>query len=240
MTLSSDNPFDGVLVIDKPEGPSSHDIVACVRRVTGIRKVGHLGTLDPAASGVLPLALGAATKRAAELAGQEKVYEFTLVLGNTTETDDDAGMQTGSAEVTPAMIERLPGLLPEFTGTILQRPPAFSAVKVRGMRAYERARLGQAVEVKPREVTIESLHIIEEAPPRIRMRMECRSGTYVRSLCRDLGVALGCGGHASRIRRLQSGAFRIEQAVELREFLSAPEAWRRSVVNLETLLKPAG
>lgn len=242
MTPSRDNPFDGVLVIDKPEGPSSHDIVACVRRVTKIRKVGHLGTLDPSASGVLPLALGAATKRAAALAGHQKVYEFTLVLGSVTETDDDAGAQIAVAEVTPAMLEELPRLLSAFTGTILQQPPAYSAVKVQGRRAYELARDGQAVKVKPRPVTIDALHIIDggEADSRIRMRMECRSGTYVRSLCRDLGAALGCGGHASRIRRLRSGAFWIEQALPLQEFLIAPEAWRRSAISLEMLEKTMG
>ncbi len=239
MILSPENPFDGVLVIDKPEGPSSHDICACARRITKIRKVGHLGTLDPAASGVLPLALGAATRRAAELAGHRKVYEFTLVLGSATDTDDAAGVQTASAAVTPEMLERLPQILGQFTGTILQRPPAYSAVKVQGRRAYQLARQGEDVEVEPRPVTIDALHIIDEgeAPSRLRMRMECRTGTYVRSLCRDLGAVLGCGGHASGIRRLQSGAFRIEQAVTLQEFLASPEAWRRSAMDLETILK---
>jgi tRNA pseudouridine55 synthase len=221
---------DGVLVIDKPVGPTSHDIVAAVKRLTGACKVGHLGTLDPAASGVLPLVLNGATKFAAELAGTDKIYEFTLVLGRATDTDDDAGEAISEALAPAALLHQLKAVLPRFTGQILQRPPRYSAVKVKGRKAYEVARGGGSIELEPRTVIVDALDIQEAAWPEVRMRLTCRSGTYVRSLCRDLGETLGCGGHAKAIRRLRSGPYTLDMAVEMEALRQHPGLWREKLL----------
>jgi tRNA pseudouridine55 synthase len=229
-SFSNDLAPDGVLVIDKPAGPTSHDIVAMVRRLTGARKVGHLGTLDPAASGVLPLVLNGATKLAATLAGVEKVYEFTLVLGRATDTDDDAGRAIAEGPAPEAFFAELQALLPQFTGSILQRPPRYSAIKVGGERAYRLAREKGDVPLEPRPVTIDALEILRNDWPEVRMRLACRSGTYVRSLCRDLGEALSCGGHAKTIRRLQSGPYTLDMAVTMEALGSESGLWRQQLI----------
>ncbi|MFH0798617.1 MAG: tRNA pseudouridine(55) synthase TruB [Pseudomonadota bacterium] len=221
---------DGVLVIDKPAGPTSHDIVQQVKRITGARKVGHLGTLDPAATGVLPLVINGATKRAQQLSGTEKIYEFTLKLGARTDTDDDAGQVVARGLLPPDALERLNELLPRFIGRILQRPPDYSAIKVGGLRAYDAARKGNALSLEPRFVEINSLSIISSDGADVRMRLECRTGTYVRSLARDIGEALGSLGHASRIRRLRSGPYIIDEAVTMAELIDCPETWRRKLL----------
>jgi tRNA pseudouridine55 synthase len=228
---SCHNGIDGVLVIDKPAGPTSHDVVALVKRLTGARKVGHLGTLDPAASGVLPLVLNGATKLASKLAGTEKVYEFTLFLGLSTDTDDDAGKVIAEAPAPAELLGRLEALLPTFVGTIPQRPPRYSAIKVGGRRSYKVARQGGEPELELRAVAIDELEILESHWPEVRMRLACRSGTYVRSLCRDLGEALGCGGHAKAIRRLQSGPYTLEVAVGLDALRrDDPGLWRERLI----------
>lgn len=233
---SLDSSCDGILVVDKPVGPSSHDIVALVKRLTGARKVGHLGTLDPAASGVLPLVLNGATKLASQLAGDEKVYEFTLVLGRSTDTDDDAGRVISEAPAPAEIVDRLRALLPTFTGTILQRPPRYSAIKVGGERAYRLARKTGDVVLEPRLVSIDALEILGDDGPEVRMRLVCRSGTYVRSLCRDLGEALGCGGHAKAIRRLKSGSYTLGMAVTVEALGADPGLWRR---HLQPVFSPS-
>ena len=219
--------ISGVLVIDKPAGPTSHDIVTIVKRLIGARKVGHLGTLDPAASGVLPLAINDATKRAAELAGIEKVYDFTLILGFSTETDDDTGEVIKESKVPADVLERIEAVLPKFTGRIMQRPPNYSAVKVEGRRAYQLARRGAKFELPPRPVDIHAIEIVGASLPEVRIRLSCRSGTYVRSLCRDLGEEIGCGGHASGIRRLRSGPYKIEDALGLEVLREDRSVWKK-------------
>lgn len=220
--MSDRRQIDGVLVIDKPAGPTSHDVVQIVRRIIGARKVGHLGTLDPAATGVLPLVINGATKRAKELAGDEKIYEFTLKLGVRTDTDDGTGRVIAQGAVPPDFIEKLEAVIPRFIGIIMQRPPAYSAIKIGGRKAYEMARLGQGVDIEPRPVQIDSLTILNSDGSDVRMRIECRSGTYVRSLARDLGAALGCFGHAGGIRRLRSGRYHIEDAIAPQELAGNP------------------
>jgi len=224
--------MDGILVIDKPAGPTSHDVVSRVKRLIGARRVGHLGTLDPSASGVLPLAIDGATRRAGELAGHEKVYEFTLRLGLTTDTDDDQGRVTTEQPVPADAGERLRAVLPEFTGRIMQRPPRYSAVKVAGRRAYELARLGVEFELVPRPVTVERVEILGERLPEVRLRIACGPGTYVRSLCRDIGRRLGMGGCAREIRRLRSGHYTIDDAVTLEELERDPKLWEERLISL--------
>lgn len=224
--------MDGILVIDKPAGPTSHDVVSTVKRLIGAKKVGHLGTLDPEASGVLPLAINGATKSAGILAGTEKVYEFTLRLGKTTDTDDDAGTTTAEAALPTDAVERLDGVLASFTGNIMQRPPRYSAVKVRGRRAYELARKKVDFEIDPRPVRVDSIEVLEVALPEVRMRVACNSGTYVRSLCRDIGEAIGCGGCAREIRRLRSGPYIIDKALHLEELSADPGSWENSLIPL--------
>jgi len=224
--------MDGVLVIDKPAGPTSHDVVSIVKRLTGAMKVGHLGTLDPEASGVLPLAINGATRSAGLLAGTEKVYEFTLVLGRQTETDDDVGATLSEMAVPKDAADRLEVVLEGFTGNIMQRPPKYSAVKVRGRRAYELARKNVDFEIDPRPVRVDSIEVLGVALPEVRMRVACNSGTYVRSLCRDIGEALGYGGCARSIRRLKSGPYIIDDALRLEELEARPGNWEESLIPL--------
>lgn len=224
--------MDGVLIIDKPAGPTSHDVVSIVKRLTGAKKVGHLGTLDPEASGVLPLAIDGATKRAGLLAGTEKVYEFTLRLGRTTDTDDDTGTVTAEKTVPKDAGEKLRSVLDQFTGNIMQRPPKYSAVKVNGRRAYDLARKGTEFELDPRPVRVDSIEVLDVALPEVRMRVACNSGTYVRSLCRDIGEAIGCSGCAKDIRRLKSGPYIIDKAVHLEELKADSEGWEDSLIPL--------
>ncbi len=224
--------MDGILVIDKPAGPTSHDIVSIVKRLIGARRVGHLGTLDPSASGVLPLAIDGATRRAGGLADHDKVYEFTLMLGLATDTDDDQGRVTTEQPVPADAGERLRAVLPEFTGRIMQSPPRYSAVKVAGRRAYELARLGFDFELEPRPVEISSIEVLEERLPEVRLRLACGSGTYVRSLCRDIGQRLGTGGCARGIRRLRSGPYTIDDAVTLEVLARDPSHWEERLISL--------
>lgn len=228
----------GVLVIDKPAGPTSHDVVQRVRHLLRVKKVGHLGTLDPAATGVLPLVVGDATRCARELAGSGKVYEFTLRLGARTETDDAAGKVVATAPVPSDPVACLQRAIPSFVGEIFQRPPDYSAIKVAGRRAYRMARSGGRPELALRPVRIERLEILGEDGEGIRMRLACRAGTYVRALARDLGEGIGTLGHASGIRRLRSGRFTIEQALTLEEAEADARRAQAAVIPVEALLAP--
>lgn len=215
--------MDGILVIDKPAGPTSHDVVQMVKRAIGARKVGHAGTLDPAATGVLTLCIDGATKKAGELTGGEKIYEFTLVLGTQTDTDDDTGKPLHERIVEDKHCEQLKVILEKYIGSIEQVPPAYSAVKRNGVRSYKRARKGGEVSLEPRKVVIHDLTILNKDENRIRMRVRCEKGTYVRALCRDIGRDLGCGGHAADIRRIRNGKFSIDEAIRLED---VPARWR--------------
>jgi tRNA pseudouridine55 synthase len=207
----------GVLNINKPAGMTSHDVVDVVRKIVGVKRVGHTGTLDPQATGVLPLCVGRATRIAQYLTQADKEYLMTLRLGITTDTLDAAGRETGRVE--PVQVERadLEAVLPRFTGEILQTPPLFSAKKFRGERMYRLARRGQAVERQPVPVRVHSLELLEFASPFARLRTVCSKGTYARSLCDDIGRALGCGGHLHQLTRTRSGRFGMESAITLQE-----------------------
>ena len=204
----------GVLNLFKPAGMTSHDVVDAVRRILGVQRVGHTGTLDPQATGVLPICVGRATRIAQYLTQADKEYVMTLRLGITTDTLDAAGKETGRAEVQVTRAD-LEAVLPRFQGEIEQVPPLYSAKKVQGERLYRLARRGQVVERQPVRVRIHSLEILDFAPPLVKLRTVCSKGTYARSLCDDLGRALGCGGHLQDLVRTRSGRFTLEGIVTL-------------------------
>lgn len=221
----------GLLVVDKPVGPTSHDVVARARKGTGIRKVGHTGTLDPLASGVLVLCLGPATRLSEFLIASDKEYRAVVRFGSTTDTYDSEGSPLETTGRSPST-EKLQEALVEFEGKQEQTPPRYSAVKVAGKRAYQLARAGQAVEIKPRTVEIHSLEVLRYSPPDLELHVRCSSGTYLRSLAHDLGQAVGTGAFLADLRRTRAGRFRVEQAVALealeKEFQSGD--WRSLLI----------
>lgn len=208
--------MSGVLVLDKPEGITSHDAVDRVRKALGTRKVGHLGTLDPAATGVLPLVLGPATRLARYLPTSPKEYEGAIVLGQETTTDDATGdvLESHPVRVTRDQVLEAMSML---RGPLLQTPPAFSAKKLGGVRAYKLARTGRPVLPHPVEVTVREFSLVGFDTPRIGFRVTCSAGTYIRSLARDLGRRLGTGAHLASLRRTRAGVFRIDDARPLDE-----------------------
>lgn len=207
--------ISGWIVVDKPAGLTSNAVVGKVRFAFQAKKAGHAGTLDPAATGVLALALGEATKTVPYVMDAEKTYDFTVRLGIATNTDDAEGEVIATSEIRPetAVIETA---LAAFRGDIMQVPPAFSAVKIDGERAYAKARAGDAVEIAPRPLHVAELTILDRPDPdHVTLRMVCGKGGYVRSIARDLGQALGCLGHVTTLRRTASGPFSTEGAVPL-------------------------
>ncbi|GAA1101503.1 tRNA pseudouridine(55) synthase TruB [Nocardiopsis composta] len=223
---------DGVVVVDKPADWTSHDVVARVRRLAGTRKVGHAGTLDPMATGVLVLGLGKGTRLLGHLTLTEKAYEGTIRLGATTDTDDAQGTETGRTDASGVEDAALRAGAAALTGEIEQIPPQVSAIKVNGKRAYKSAREGEAVELKARPVTVSEFTVLdirrEGQTVDADVRVTCSSGTYIRALARDLGVALGVGGHLTALRRTRVGPYGIDQAATLErlaeEFTALPLA----------------
>lgn len=201
----------------KPAGPTSHDVVDIVRRALDEQRVGHLGTLDPFAKGLLVLVVGRATRLAPFAADWPKTYEGVIRLGVTTDTDDLTGAVVATAPWTAITPGQLADVIGSFRGAYDQRPPAYSAVKIEGERAYRRARRGEVVNPEPRPVEIRELEIVEAAVPDLRFRATVSAGTYVRSLARDIGAKLGCGAHLTALRRTAVGPLRLADAV-------APEA----------------
>jgi tRNA pseudouridine55 synthase len=239
----------GLLNVCKPRGFTSHDVVAVVRRTLGTRRVGHAGTLDPLAEGVLPVCVGRYTRLVDLIGDTEKGYYAELELGARTTTDDAEGEVVEHRPVPGRTAERLDADLDRFRGEILQVPPAFSAIKVAGRRAYDLARRGDAPELKARPVTIHRLEVVSWALPRLTLLVACSKGTYIRSLARDLGEVLGCGAHLTRLVRLWVGSFGLETAVSLDEIAAAsasghPESVVRSaddaLASLPALLAPLG
>ncbi len=232
------NEVNGWLVFDKPVGMTSTHAVSRLKQLFNAKKTGHAGTLDPLASGLLPIAFGEATKTVPFIQDGEKAYRFKVQWGAQTETDDTEGavMRTSDRRPDRATLE---ALLPRFTGTIMQRPPAYSAIKVNGERAYDRARDGETVDLPPRPVTIHSLLMTSFAPDEAVFEARCTKGTYVRAIARDLGEALGCFGHVTALRRTQVGPMGEAQAVDLKTLEADgadPHAFLQSVeAGLETL-----
>ena len=205
----------GLLVIDKPEGITSFGVVKKVRFALGIKKAGHTGTLDPLATGVLPVCLGEATKIAGLLLAEDKAYEAEALLGRQTDTLDITGQVTARGDPSGVTLQAVEAALARLTGEQEQVPPAYSAVKVEGRRAHQLAREGKAPELKARRITVHELELLAFEPPRVRFRVACSKGTYVRTLIQDLGDLLGCGACMSALRRTASGAFTLDQAVPL-------------------------
>jgi len=226
------NVVSGVLVVDKPVGLTSHDVVQIIRRGTGIRRAGHTGTLDPRASGVLVVLIGPAVRLSEYVSASDKRYQATIRLGSSTDTYDSEGIITGSAAWDGISEEHFNETLQKFVGEIEQVPPPYSAVKVKGRKAYEVARQGEELDLAPRKIQVYSLEVLEWAPPEVVIDVYCSSGTYVRSLANDLGEALGCGAHLIGLRRTKSGRFTLRDAVPLRRLQEAFDTgdWYRSLI----------
>lgn len=226
------NVVSGVLVVDKPVGLTSHDVVQVIRRGTGIRRAGHTGTLDPRASGVLVILIGPAVRLSEYVSASDKRYQATIRLGSTTDTFDAEGRITSTAPVENITEEQFEEILEQFVGEIEQVPPPYSAIKVQGRKAYEMAREGEEVNLEPRIIQVYSLELLEWSPPEVVIDVFCSSGTYVRSLANDLGKALGVGAHLIGLRRTKSGRFTLRDAVPLRRLQEAFTAgnWYRNLI----------
>ena len=209
--------MNGILLIDKPAGPTSHDVVDIIRRRFKIKKVGHAGTLDPAATGLLVILIGTATKASGRLLNGDKEYEVICLLGTRTDTDDTAGKIESSQDNIAVSRRQVEQALEGFRGQIRQNVPRYSAVKVNGKKLYELARQGRQFSLPEKEVTVYELQIMKFNLPNVHLKIKCSKGTYVRSLCRDLGEFLGCGGCAAGLRRTRSEPFSVEDAVKLDE-----------------------
>lgn len=216
--------MDGVIVVDKPSGWTSHDVVGKMRRLAGTRRIGHLGTLDPMATGVLPLVVDRATRLARFFTKADKVYEAEVRFGFATTTYDADGEPMGTPVEPAVSIAELERVFSAFRGTFSQTPPPVSAKKIDGVPAYKLARKGRTVELAPVEVSIEELTVQSFDGARARILVRCSGGTYVRSLAHDAGAALGCGAHLSALRRLRSGMFGIEQALTIDALAGLAEA----------------
>jgi tRNA pseudouridine55 synthase len=216
------NAISGILVVDKPVGMTSHDVVQIIRSGTGIRRAGHTGTLDPRASGVLVILIGPAVRLSEFVSASDKRYQAILRLGSTTDTYDAEGRFTRQSSA-PVDIseEKFEEALKQFIGEIEQTPPPFSAVKMHGRKAYEMARQGEEVDLTPRKIQVYHLEVLEWAPPEVVIDVHCSSGTYVRSLANDMGNVLGCGAYLIGLRRTKSGRFSLRDAVPLRKLQDA-------------------
>lgn len=214
--------MNGIVIVDKPQGWTSQDVTARLRRVFETRRIGHGGTLDPMATGVLPVFVGRATRGVEFFEHAEKTYEALLLPGVVTDTEDVTGtvLERHPAALTEAAVE---AVLPRFRGEILQIPPMYSALKVNGQKLCDLARKGQTVERKPRPVTIHELAFLGFQDDCLRLRVRCSKGTYIRTLCKDLGEALGCGGCMAQLRRVSAGSYTIGQAVPLETLLESAD-----------------
>ena len=222
--------MNGIVIIDKPAGWTSQDVTARLRRVFGTRRIGHGGTLDPMATGVLPVFVGRATRGVEFFEHAEKTYETELLLGVATDTEDTTGTVRARREVSVTQA-RLDEVLERFRGEIMQIPPMYSALKVNGQKLCDLARKGRQVERQPRPVTIHELTLLSREGDTLRLRVRCSKGTYIRTLCADIGEALGCGGCMQALRRTQAGEYTIAEAVPLQQLLEAaePETYLRDV-----------
>ena len=214
--------MNGIVIIDKPAGWTSQDVTARLRRVFGTRRIGHGGTLDPMATGVLPVFVGRATRGVEFFEHAEKTYETELLLGVATDTEDTTGTVLFRREVSVTP-EQLAAVLERFRGEIMQIPPMYSALKVNGQKLCDLARKGRQVERQPRPVTIHELTLLSREGDTLRLRVRCSKGTYIRTLCADIGEALGCGGCMQALRRTQAGEYTIAEAVPLQQLLESPE-----------------
>ena len=222
--------MNGIVIVDKPQEWTSQDVTARLRRVFNTRRIGHGGTLDPMATGVLPVFVGRATRGVEFFEHAEKAYETVLRLGRTTDTEDVFGTTLTEQEVSLTE-EQFLAILPRFRGKIMQVPPMYSALKVNGQKLCDLARKGKEVERQPREIEIFELTCLEFTGNTARLRVKCSKGTYIRTLCKDIGEALGCGGCMEALRRVQAGEYTIAEAIPLQELLetTGPEKYLRGV-----------
>ena len=214
--------MNGIVIIDKPQGWTSQDVTARLRRVFNTRRIGHGGTLDPMATGVLPVFVDRATRGVEFFEHAEKTYEAVLQLGLTTDTEDTSGTILTQQEVHISEGEFL-DILPQFRGEIQQIPPMYSALKINGQKLVDLARKGKTVERQPRPITIHELELLEFGGDTARLRVRCSKGTYIRTLCKDIGEALGCGGCMAALRRVTAGEYTIEEAVPLQTLLDSED-----------------
>ena len=222
--------MNGIVIVDKPQGWTSQDVTARLRRVFNTRRIGHGGTLDPMATGVLPVFVDRATRGVEFFEHAEKTYETVLRLGLTTDTEDISGTVLSSQDAFVTG-EQLEAVLERFRGEILQVPPMYSALKVGGQKLVDLARKGRTVERQPRPITIHELTLLGMEADGIHLRVRCSKGTYIRTLCKDIGEALGCGGCMAALRRIQAGEYTIGEAVPLAELLDSenPQQYLRPV-----------
>ena len=222
--------MDGIVIVDKPQDWTSQDVTARLRRVFNTRRIGHGGTLDPMATGVLPVFVGRATRGVEFFEHAEKTYETVLRLGLTTDTEDITGTMLTEAPVS-VIDEQIEAALAAFRGQIMQIPPMYSALKVNGQKLCDLARKGKTVERQPRPITIHELTLLERGENTLHLRVRCSKGTYIRTLCKDIGEALGCGGCMESLRRVSAGEYTIDEAVPLQELLDTdqPEKYLRDV-----------
>jgi len=225
------DPLDGAILVDKPAGPTSHDVVDNVRKQFAIKKAGHAGTLDPAATGLLLVLLGRGTKLSERLMSDDKVYSGVMKFGETTHSYDADGELVGSLPVPPMTLEELNSTADTFVGDLMQTPPMVSAVKKDGVPLYKLARKGVEVERKPRLIHIYSFRFTNYEEPFGSFRVACTKGTYVRTLAHDLGQKLGCGAHLATLRRIVSGKFDVQDAIQYEDLLhlSVSELQRRVI-----------
>jgi tRNA pseudouridine55 synthase len=228
----------GVLVIDKPQGPTSFEVVRRVKAALGLQRAGHTGTLDPMATGVLPVCLGEATKLAGLLTEGDKAYDAVVRLGVVTDTQDLTGRVLSTVPVPQLSVEVLEAALHPFRGTFLQTPPMYSAIKVGGKRLYERARAGETVERTPRQVTVHALVLRDFSATECTLSLRCSKGFFVRALADDLGRALGSGGALKSLRRTASGPFSLDRAVPLAQLEALASAGPAERAQLEARLVP--
>jgi tRNA pseudouridine55 synthase len=227
--------MNGILLVDKPSGMTSHDVVDCIRKATKMRKVGHTGTLDPAATGLLIICLGSATRLSEHLTGMDKEYAGTMKMGVTTDSFDVDGTIQEEAEVPELALDDLRGYVAPYTGMIEQTPPMVSAVKVGGKRLYKLARKGEVVERPSREVTVSRFEIEDWTTPLATFLIGCTTGTYVRSLCHDIGQDIGCGAILASLRRTAVGSHRVDDAVALDD-LHTPEDVESNLMSMASVL----
>ena len=233
--------LDGALLVDKPAGPTSHDVVDAIRRQFQIKKVGHCGTLDPNATGLLIIVLGRGTKLSEKLMSSDKVYEGTIKLGETTDSYDSDGELVASLPVPPTTLAELNELAATFVGDQMQTPPMVSAVKKDGVPLYKLARKGLDVPREPRLIHVYNFRFTDYAEPIGWFRVACTKGTYVRSLAHDLGQELGCGAHLSNLRRSVSGKFDVKDSIEFEELLHLPlSELEKRVIPFLKLISPGG
>ncbi len=235
--LQTSNPWDGAILVDKPSGMTSHDVVDVMRRHLAIKKVGHCGTLDPMATGLLVLVLGKGTKLSEQLMSSDKVYAGRIKFGEVTDSyDADGDLQT-SLPVPPLTLDQLNELAATFVGDQLQAPPMVSAVKIKGVPLYKMARRGIEVEREPRLVHIYSFRFLAYTEPVADFRLACTKGTYVRSVAHDLGQKVGCGAHLASLRRTDAGRFAVSDALPLDTLLAmSPDAVTARVIPFARLL----